>query len=95
MKKPWEEHSSKWDVPWDQRPEQNFDTDKHGLRKKDGSILISISGIVALLVILPLMLGGITWAVKNPRFNENPHFNNCKLVKDESHPTGAYYRCHE
>lgn len=27
MKKPWQEHSSKWEVPWDERPEQNFKLD--------------------------------------------------------------------
>lgn len=92
MKKPWQEHSSKWDVPWDQRAEQNFDSDK--IKVKTLFLpAMSLTALIALFVILPTIVSSISWAIKNPRFNENPHFNNCKLVQDAKHPTGSYYSC--
>lgn len=96
MKKPWQQHSSTWDVPWDKRPEQNFDTDKVVLYKnKSGSLVLTLTALIA-MVCIPVIVGlSLNWAVHNPRFNENPHFNHCELVQDGNHPTGSYYRCHE
>lgn len=87
--KPWQQHSSKWDVPWNERAENQFDPDTIKVGRA------SVTGLIAVLVLLPLMVWSISWGIKHPRFNENPQFNHCELVKDAKHPTGSYYSCHE
>ena len=46
--KPWQKHSSTYEVPWDQRAEQKFDPDKVKLTYRTFSI--SLSGVIALSI---------------------------------------------
>jgi hypothetical protein len=45
---PWQRHSSTWDVPWNKRAEQKFDSDKIKFRYR--AVSISLSGVIALSI---------------------------------------------
>lgn len=40
--KPWQKHSSTWEVPWNQRPEQNFPFLEDSIKEKARQSLASL-----------------------------------------------------